>query len=208
MVAPRKIDPIKLNELISKGKKSVEIADFFNVSTSAVCQAKRKLSIEVAKASAEQKLSLTTSDNPYETTWLDGPVTPPAPVKQKPINSRHSSHTHAAPVIVKNANDAKAQLSLLIVRATEELEWIKNYVPQSANENYRAWQEVTIKHMAEIRKLISSMSDIEYKLNHVDNVQKALLIMYEEIGHESRECQKRIRDRLEKASILFHMDDQ
>jgi len=32
------------------------------------------------------------------------------------------------------------------------------------------------------------MADIEYKLHHVEIVEKALLIMFQEIGNESKEC--------------------
>ncbi len=49
------------------------------------------------------------------------------------------------------------------------------------------------------------MADVEYKLHHVGVVEKALLIMFEEIGNESKECQKRIRDRLERSQILFFL---
>jgi hypothetical protein len=51
------------------------------------------------------------------------------------------------------------------------------------------------------------MADIEYKLHHVEIVEKALLIMFQEIGNESKECQKQIRDRLERSQILFFLDD-
>ena len=95
----------------------------------------------------------------------------------------------------------------MISRCNGELNWIQDSVEQDSDSNYRSWQEVALKHVAEIRKLVSTIADIEYKLHHVDVVEKALLIMFEEIGSESKECQKRIRDRLEKASILFCMDN-
>lgn len=228
MASPIKIDPFKLQDLILEGKKGVEIAEFFGVSAPAVTQAKRKLSVAIAKVAAEQKQRNDITRAPEEDLEIDymlyGPpkkkpdpsstpsntqtANPPA-IANKPFEGNiRASATRAAPLIVKNAEDAKAQLSVLITRAGEELGWISEFVPQIANEDYRAWQELSIKHMAEIRKLISAMVDVEYKLNHIDNVQKALLIMYQEIAYESRECQKRIKDRLEKASILFHLDDQ
>jgi len=121
---------------------------------------------------------------------------------------KRNSIGKSAPLIVNSTDDAKRQLSDLIVRCCNELDWISGSVQQKDDADYRAWQETIIKHIAEIRKLISSMADIEYKLHHVSIVEKALLIMFKEIGNESEECQKRIRDRLTRAQILFFMDDQ
>ena len=120
---------------------------------------------------------------------------------------RRDAATKAAPLIINNAEDAKRQLSNLINRCNDELNWIQDSVKQEADSDYRAWQETAIKHIAEARKLISAMADVEYKLHHVGVVEKALLIMFEEIGNESKECQKRIRDRLERSQILFFLDD-
>jgi predicted transcriptional regulator len=120
---------------------------------------------------------------------------------------RRDAATKAAPLIINNAEDAKRQLSNLICRCNDELAWIQDSVKQEAVGDYRAWQETAIKHVAEARKLISAMADIEYKLHHVSVVEKALLIMFEEIGNESKDCQKRIRDRLERSQILFFLDD-
>ena len=112
----------------------------------------------------------------------------------------------AAPLIVMNADDAKFQISALIQRCGDELALMEDSITRKNTGEYRAWQETAIKHVAEIRKLVSTLADVEYKLHHVGVVEKALLIMFEEIGRESTECQKRIRDRLEKSSIIFHVD--
>jgi hypothetical protein len=177
MATPLKIDPVKLNELLSQGKKTKEMAEIFNCSPGAVSQAKRRLGVAVVKATAEKKIG------------------------------RRDASTKAAPVIIQNADDAKRHISELITRCNDELEWIQDSVEQTTDGDYRAWQETALKHVAEARKLISALADIEYKLHHVGVVEKALLIMFEEIGNESKECQKRIRDQLEKSSILFFMDD-
>jgi hypothetical protein len=121
--------------------------------------------------------------------------------------ARLNSANEAAPIIVKNAQDAKRGLSALITRCEAKLNWIEDAVEQTSANDYRAWVETALKHMAEIRKAISEMGDIEYKLHRVEHVEKALLIMIEEVGRESDECRKRIRDRLAKASILFCMDN-
>ena len=174
MSTPLKIDPIKLNELLSQGKRTREIADYFNCSPGAVSQAKRRLGVAVVKASAEK---------------------------------RRDAATKVAPMLVKNVDDVKRQLSTLIERCNNELNWIQGSVNQAVDAEYREWQTMAIKHCAEIRKLVHTLADTEYKLHHVEVVQKALLIMFEEVGRESKECQKRIRDRLERSQILFFLDD-
>ncbi len=123
------------------------------------------------------------------------------------ITRERASATIAAPVLIRNTDDAKREISTLITICNNQIQWIENTVVKKADETYRDWSQVLIKHVAEIRKLISELANIEYKLHHVEVVEKALIIMYQEIGNESTECQKRIRDRLEKAQILFHMDD-
>jgi len=177
MATPLKIDPVKLNELLNERKTTKEIAEFFDCSPGAVSQAKRRLGVAVVKASAQKKVG------------------------------RRDASTKAAPIIIKNTDDAKRHLSALITRCNNELGWIQDSVKQEVNCDYRAWQETAIRHVAEARKLISAIANIEYKLHHVGVVEKALMIMFEEVGNESKECQKRIRDRLQKAHILFFLDD-
>lgn len=177
MATPLKIDPVRLNELLNEGKTTKEISKIFSCSPGAVSQAKRRLGIAVVKASAERK------------------------------TGRRDASTKAAPIIINNAEDAKRELSSLINRCNDELTWIQDSVKQEANNDYRTWQETALKHVAEARKLISALSDIEYKLHHVGIVEKALLIMFQEVGHETKECQKRIRDRLERSQILLFLDD-
>jgi hypothetical protein len=115
--------------------------------------------------------------------------------------------TRAAPVIVNSAQRGMDYLLGLVEKCDKELSWIIDTVPPQTDGEYRAWQETKIKHVAEIRKLVNAMSDIHYKLFHANTVGRALVIMFEEIGHESKECQKRIKARLERASINFHLDD-
>jgi len=177
MATPLKIDPVKLNELLAEGKKTKEISSYFKCSPGAVSQAKRRLGVAIVKASAEKKVG------------------------------RRDASTRAAPIIIKNTDDAKRHLSALITRCSNELQWIQDSVKQEVNCDYRAWQETAIKHVAEARKLVSTIANIEYKLHHVGVVEKALIIMFKEIGNESKECQKRIRDRLERSQILFFLDD-
>lgn len=183
MATPLKIDPIELDVLLKEGRTTNEIAAHFDCSPGAVSQAKRRIGVATCHAAASKK---------------NGSH------KRKP--SRRNAAVDAAPVLVNNADDAKAQISALIQRCNDELTWISDEVAQEKTKEYREWQEAAIKHIAEIRRLITALADIEYKLHHVGIVEKALLIMFEEIACESPECQKRIRDRLEKASIVFQLD--
>lgn len=102
---------------------------------------------------------------------------------------------------------AMDRLMSLVGKCEKELEWIEQSHPPSENADYQTWQDQKIKHAAEIRKLISAMADIRTKIYHVESVEKALAVMYEEIGRESIEAQKRIRDRLQRAAISFQISD-
>ena len=109
--------------------------------------------------------------------------------------------TRAAPALLSKRQDAMDHLLDLVDRCKRELDWIEKTVPPANDEGYRQWQEMKIKHAAEIRKLITAMADIRYKIYHAETVEKALRVILEEIGNESPECQKKIRDRLRECSI-------
>ena len=161
MGTPLKVDPVELNKFLGEGKSTKEIAKYFGCTPGAVSQAKRRLGVAVVKASAERN---------HKSNQL-------ATTRKKPLNAS----AKAAPVIIKTADDAKLQLSKLISRCNDELGWIQDSVTQESNGDYRSWQETALKHVAEIRKLVSVIADIEYKLHHVDVVEKALLILIKTI---------------------------
>lgn len=114
--------------------------------------------------------------------------------------------TRQASELENRKKTAMDRLMDLVGKCENELEWIEGTHPPSEDEDYQTWQDQKIKHTAEIRKLISAMADIRTKIYHVESVEKALAIMYEEIGKESIETQKRIRDRLQRAAIHFQLD--
>jgi len=118
----------------------------------------------------------------------------------------HNTATRHAPALADKRQTAMDRLMDLADRCNEELAWIEETVPPSTDKEYQQWQAMKIKHTAEIRKLISAMADIRVKIYHVETVEKAIKIMFEEISNESPECQKRIRDRLERCSINFPLD--
>jgi len=117
-------------------------------------------------------------------------------------------HEKHAPVISKRQNDAMETLFNRVRECEDHLEWIASSVKPKTDAEYRAWQDQAIKLTAEVRKLITAMADIRIKIYHAEDVERALLIMYQEIGNESLECQRRIKERLQKASIPFRLDDE
>ena len=107
-----------------------------------------------------------------------------------------------APEYVEKKDAASDHLLFLAEKARRELEWIETTVPPRDDGEYRSWQDQKIKFSAEMRKLISSMADIGYKLFQATEVAEALRIIDEEIGNESIECQQKIRERLQRRRDL------
>ena len=104
----------------------------------------------------------------------------------------------AAPKYAKRRDTATEHLLYLADKAKAEIDWIENTVPPENDAEYRAWQDQKLKFAAEIRKLITAVGDIGYKLFQANEVAEILRIIDEEIGYESIECQQRIRKRLER----------
>jgi len=107
-----------------------------------------------------------------------------------------------APGYVGKQATATDHLMFLAEKARTELEWIEKSVPPKNEPEYRAWQDQKLKFAAEMRKLISAMADIGYKLFQASEVNEVLKIIDEEIGSESIECQSRIRKRLQRRRDL------
>jgi len=103
-----------------------------------------------------------------------------------------------APAWVEKQDAAAKHLMYLIGTARKELDWIEAEVPVATSAEYRLWQDQKIKFAAEMRKLISAIADIGYKLFQANEVSEALRIIEEEIALESLECQQRIRERIER----------
>jgi len=113
----------------------------------------------------------------------------------------------AAPKYVDKKDAATDHLLFLADKARNELEWIENTVPPKNDADYREWQNQKLKFAAEMRKLITAVGDIGYKLFQVNEMVEVLRIIDEEIGNESPECQRRIRERLQhRRDIRFPVD--
>jgi IS30 family transposase len=104
----------------------------------------------------------------------------------------------AAPKYEKRRDAATKHLLYLADKAKGELDWIESTVPPQNDSEYREWQNQKLKFAAEMRKLISAMADIGYKLFQVEEVNEVIRIIDEEIGRESEDCQKRIRERIQQ----------
>lgn len=104
----------------------------------------------------------------------------------------------AAPKYEKKKDAATEHLLFLAGKARKELEWIEDSVLPMTDADYREWQNQKLKFAAEMRKLISAMADIGYKLFQASETAEVLRIIDEEIGHESEEIQRRIRERLQR----------
>ena len=110
----------------------------------------------------------------------------------------------AAPKYERRKDAATEHLLYLADRARNELNWLENTILPKDDSEYREWQNQKLKFAAEMRKLISAMADIGYKLFQVSEMTEILKIIDEEIGNESENCQRRIRERLQqRRSIRF-----
>ena len=103
---------------------------------------------------------------------------------------------------VKKNDAATEHLLFLAEKARTELEWIEKEVPPKTTEEYQRWQDQKLKFAAEMRKLISAMADIGYKLFHTEEVKEIMEMILEEVGNESPDCQKRIHERIERRRAI------
>ena len=103
-----------------------------------------------------------------------------------------------APKYEKRRDAATKHLLYLADKAKGELDWIESTVPPKNDSEYRDWQNQKLKFAAEMRKLISAMADIGYKLFQVEEINEVIRTIDEEIGRESESCQKRIRERIQR----------
>lgn len=117
-------------------------------------------------------------------------------LKEMGLEVLKASVAHA-PKYADRRDAAAEHLMELARRAKYELDWIEESVPPSTDAEYRDWQNQKLKFAAEMRKLISTMADIGYKLFQASEVAEVIKIIDEEIGHESPGCQQRIRERLQ-----------
>jgi len=112
--------------------------------------------------------------------------------------AENAARTQAAEEHYKEESAAIQHLLFLADKARNELEWIERTVPPEATREYREWMAAKLSWAAEMRKLIDAMSDAGYRLFHSREMKEILGIILDEIGNESRECQRRIYQRIER----------
>lgn len=108
----------------------------------------------------------------------------------------------AAPQYVEKKGAATDHLLFLVNKAKDELNWIEKTVPPKNTADYREWQNQKLKFAAEMRKLISAIGDIGFKLFKAEEMNEILNIFDQEIGYESEELQKRIRERIARRRAI------
>jgi hypothetical protein len=83
-----------------------------------------------------------------------------------------------------------------------EFKRLNDEKPPSTAEVFDAWLSQKLALGAESRKVVSTLSDICYRMFQAEEVAEILKIMDEEIGSESAELQARIRDRIERRRAI------
>ena len=85
-------------------------------------------------------------------------------VKKLNIAVTKTVATQAVPEIVGKKTDAMTHLLTLVEKAKTELDWIEESVPPVASAGYQTWQDQKLKFASEMRKTISAIADIGYKI--------------------------------------------
>ena len=108
--------------------------------------------------------------------------------------------------LVKRKITAMDVLMEDLLNLRDKLNWIEDNKPLTAKTMKQGWLDKVLGIIGESRRLVATMTDVRIKIYSVEKVEKALMIMYEEIGKESIELQKRIRDGLRRAAIDLELD--
>jgi predicted ArsR family transcriptional regulator len=103
---------------------------------------------------------------------------------------------------VKKGDAATQHLLFLADKAKNEIDWIEKTVPPKDTKTYQEWQDQKLKFCSELRKLISAMADVGYKLFHTEEVKEIIEMILQEVGNESPDCQKRIYERIERRRAI------
>lgn len=106
-------------------------------------------------------------------------------------------------VILRSAtkiNDKKLSAMTRLERIAkvveDELTYIRKTIKGTKGEERREWQEVQLKHTAEIRKQVNLLLEIAQALYNVEEIDAFKKIVLEEIGNESEELRTRILQRI------------
>lgn len=91
---------------------------------------------------------------------------------------------------------AMTRLERIAKVVEDELTYIRRTIKNTKGEERREWQEVQLKHTAEIRKQVNLLLEIAQALYNIEEVEAFKKIVLEEIGNESEELRDRILQRI------------
>jgi len=118
-------------------------------------------------------------------------------------NVKTLSLAQSQDVILRSAtkiNDRKVSAMTRLERIAgvveSELNYIQKTIKGTKGEERREWQEVQLKHTAEIRKQVNLLLEIAQALYNIEEVDAFKKIVLEEIGNESEELRDRILQRI------------
>lgn len=92
--------------------------------------------------------------------------------------------------------NAMTRLERIAKVVENELGYIQKTIKGTKGEERREWQEVQLKHTAEIRKQVNLLLEIAQALYNIEEVNAFKKIVLEEIGNESEELRNRILQRI------------
>ena len=92
--------------------------------------------------------------------------------------------------------NAMTRLERIAKVVEDELTYIRKTIKGTKGEERREWQEVQLKHTAEIRKQVNLLLEIAQALYNVEEVEAFKKVVLEEIGAVDEEIRKKILDRI------------
>jgi Na+/phosphate symporter len=92
--------------------------------------------------------------------------------------------------------NAMTRLERIAKVVEDELTYIRKTIKNTKGEERREWQEVQLKHTAEIRKQVNLLLEIAQALYNVEEVEAFKKVVLEEIGAVDEEIRKKILERI------------
>lgn len=118
-------------------------------------------------------------------------------------NKKALDFARANDIVLRSAskiNDKKLNAMSRLDRIADivegELAYIQGVIKNTQGQERREWQEVQLKHTAEIRKQVSLLREIALTLYNVEEVEAFKKIVLEEIGEVNHEVRQKILDRI------------
>lgn len=97
---------------------------------------------------------------------------------------------------------AMARLERIASIVEDELTYIRKTIKTTSGEDRRSWQEIQLKHVAEIRKQVDLLRDIAMTLYNVEEVEAFKKIVLEEIGAVDEKIREEIIKRIRQRRTL------